>query len=122
MVNFAADWLAGLFGSDIKKAIKRSHATRWNNEPLALGAFSAAAPGWQGARRTLMSRAERRLVAGEAVHETLWGTVGGAWDSGERAADAILHRLAPAKEPPQPVTAAPQPRRRFQASPNIIRQ
>jgi monoamine oxidase len=31
--------------------------------------------------------------AGEAVHETLWGTVGGAWESGERAADAVLRRL-----------------------------
>jgi monoamine oxidase len=28
--------------------------------------------------------------AGEAVHETLWGTVGGAWESGERAADAVM--------------------------------
>ena len=30
------------------------------------------------------------LFAGEAVHETLWGTVGGAWESGERAAEAAL--------------------------------
>ncbi|MEA2989105.1 MAG: hypothetical protein QOG83_1816, partial [Alphaproteobacteria bacterium] len=28
--------------------------------------------------------------AGEATHETLWGTVGGAWEAGERAADAAL--------------------------------
>jgi monoamine oxidase len=122
MVDFAADWLAGLYGSDIKKAIKRSHATRWNKEPLALGAFSAAAPGWQGARRTLMEPMQNAVwFAGEAVHETLWGTVGGAWESGERAADAILRRLGPAKEP-EAAPAAPQTRRRFQASPNIIRQ
>src|SRR5262249_36146469 len=38
----------------------------------------------------------RIYFAGEAAHETLWGTVGGAWDSGERAADAILRRFAPA--------------------------
>ena len=31
MVNFAADWLAELYGSDVKKAIKRSQATRWNH-------------------------------------------------------------------------------------------
>ncbi len=31
--------------------------------------------------------------AGEAVHELLWGTVGGAWESGERAADAALKLL-----------------------------
>jgi hypothetical protein len=29
-------------------------------------------------------------LAGEATHETLWGTVAGAWESGERAADAVL--------------------------------
>jgi monoamine oxidase len=122
MVDFAADWLAGLYGSDVKKAIKRSHATRWNMEPLALGAFSAAAPGWQGARHILMEPVENAVwFAGEAVHETLWGTVGGAWESGEHAADAILHRLAPVKQP-EAAPAAPQARRRFQGSPNIIRQ
>jgi hypothetical protein len=31
--------------------------------------------------------------AGEAAHETLWGTVGGAWESGERAADAVLRQI-----------------------------
>src|SRR5579872_684502 len=46
MVDFAAEWLAGLYGADVKKAVKRSHATRWNHDPLTLGAFSAAAPGW----------------------------------------------------------------------------
>ncbi len=101
MVDFAADWLAGLYGADVKKAIKRSHATRWNHEPLALGAFSAAAPGGQGARRVLMEPVNEAVwFAGEAVHETLWGTVGGAWESGERAADAVLHRLGPVKEAP----------------------
>ena len=99
MVDFAADWLAGLYGADVKKAIKRSHATRWNYEPLARGAFSAAAPGWQGARRTLMEPVQNAVwFAGEAAHETLWGTVGGAWESGERAADAILRRLGGGKE------------------------
>ena len=100
MVNFAADWLAGLYGADVKKAIKRSQATRWNAEPRTLGAFSAAAPGGQGARRILMEPAHDAVwFAGEAVHETLWGTVGGAWDSGERAADAVLRRLAGQREP-----------------------
>ncbi len=105
MVNFAADWLAGLYGADVKKAIKRSHATRWNHEPRTLGAFSAAAPGGQGARRILMEPLQNAVwFAGEAVHETLWGTVGGAWESGERAADAVLHRLGGGKEAPQPET------------------
>jgi hypothetical protein len=37
--------------------------------------------------------------AGEAVHETLWGTVGGAWVSGERAANAVLRRLSGQRQP-----------------------
>ena len=47
MVEFALDWLTGLYGSEVKKAVKRTHATQWNKEPWALGAFSAAAPGGQ---------------------------------------------------------------------------
>ena len=95
MVAFALDWLANLYGSDLKTAVKRSHATRWNNEPWALGAFSAAAAGGQPSRKVLMEPVGNRVwFAGEAAHETLWGTVGGAWESGERAADAVLKTLA----------------------------
>jgi monoamine oxidase len=134
MVDFAADWLAGLYGSDVKKAIKRSHATRWNHEPLTLGAFSAAAPGWQSARRILAEPVQGAVwFAGEAIHETLWGTVGGAWESGERAADAALRRLGPAKEA-APAQAEATPKRKarrertaprdwpkFGATPRIMR-
>jgi monoamine oxidase len=91
MVAFATDWLVGLYGAEIKKAIGRTHATRWNEEPWAMGAFSAAAPGGQPSRRALMETIRDRIFfAGEAIHETLWGTIGGAWESGERAADAAL--------------------------------
>jgi monoamine oxidase len=91
MVDFATGWLAELYGADIRKTVGKTHATRWASDPWALGAFSAAAPGGQPGRRTLMEPVRDRLFfAGEAVHETLWGTVGGAWESGERAADAAL--------------------------------
>jgi monoamine oxidase len=94
MVAFAGDWLAGLYGSDIRKAIKRTHATQWNNDPWTLGAISTASPGAQPSRRLLMETLRDRVwFAGEAVHETLWGTVGGAWESGERAPDAVHRRL-----------------------------
>jgi monoamine oxidase len=90
MVAFALDWLTNLFGADMKNLVQRRHATQWNEEPWVLGAFSAAAPGGQSARRVLMEPLNRMYFAGEAVHETLWGTVGGAWESGERAADAVM--------------------------------
>ena len=94
MVDFAIGWLGGLYGADVKNAVKRRHATRWNNEPWVLGATSAAAPGAQSARKAMMEPLSNRIFfAGEAVHETLWGTVGGAWESGERAADAVIKLL-----------------------------
>jgi monoamine oxidase len=95
MTAFAIDWLAGLFGSDLKRAaVKRTHATRWTKEPWVLGAFSAASPGGQWARTVLSESLNEHLwFAGEAVHETLGGTVAGAWEAGERAADAAIKRL-----------------------------
>jgi monoamine oxidase len=100
MVDFAGEWLARLYGAEVKKAIGRSAATRWNSQPLTLGAFSAAVPGGQAARRLMMEPVGDALwFAGEAAHETLWGTVGGAWESGERAADAVLRKLGGIKEP-----------------------
>ena len=33
------------------------------------------------------------FFAGEATHETQWGTVDGAWESGERAAEAALRKI-----------------------------
>jgi len=91
LVDFAITWLTGLYGGDIKKNVKRQAVTRWAQEPWALGAISAAAPGAQPARKILMEPISNRIFyAGEAAHETLWGTVGGAWESGERAADAVL--------------------------------
>jgi monoamine oxidase len=102
MFDFASDWLAGLYGAEIKKSIGRKLATRWNSDPFALGAWSAAVPGSQFARRQLLQPISDSVwYAGEAAHETLWGTVGGAWESGERAADAVLRAIGALK------TAAP---------------
>jgi monoamine oxidase len=115
MVSFALDWLTGLYGADMRKAVKRTSATRWNQEPWTLGAFSAAAPGGQWARAALAEPVRDRIFfAGEATHETLWGTVGGAWASGERAADAIMRKLGLSSGPrePTPSAALPSSRRR----------
>ena len=94
MAAFALDWIAELFGAQARRAVKRTHATQWGKAPWVLGAFSSAAPGGQPGRRALMEPFRERLFfAGEAVHETMWGTVGGAWESGERAAEAVLRRI-----------------------------
>ena len=114
MVAFAVEWLTKLFGSDAAAAVKKSSATRWNAAPFALGAMSAAAPGAQPSRKILTEPVGCMFLAGEATHETLWGTVDGAWESGERAAEAALRRIGALRdtEPaaPAPVRKTPPPR------------
>lgn len=93
MVAFAIEWLTKLYGNDVKAIVKRTAVTRWNASPYTLGAMSAASPGAQGTRRILAEPLGNLFLAGEAAHETLWGTVGGAWETGERAAEAALRRI-----------------------------
>ena len=99
MVAFAVEWLTKLFGSDVAKAVKKSSATRWNAAPFALGAMSAAVPGGQPSRKILMEPVGSLFLAGEAAHEALWGTVDGAWESGERAAELALRKIGALKDP-----------------------
>jgi len=110
MLAFALEWLNKLFGSDITAAVKKSSVTRWNASALTLGAMSVAAPGGQGSRKILTESTGNLFLAGEATHETLWGTVDGAWESGERAADAALKKIGALSEPV--ATPAPGQRRR----------
>ena len=101
MADFAIDWLADLYGSDLRKLVRKVSVTGWYDDPSALGSFSASAVGGQPSRRILMEPLNNRLwFAGEAAHETLWGTVGGAWESGERAATEALRRLGVMIAPP----------------------
>jgi monoamine oxidase len=110
MIAFALDWLDGLYGAGLKRIVGRTHATRWNEEPWIMGAMSAASPGGQFARRTLMDALNNRIwFAGEAVHERLWGTVAGAWESGDRAALAALQVIAPTPGSKQPAKRPKQP-------------
>jgi monoamine oxidase len=112
MVAFAVEWLTKLFGSDVASAVKRSSATRWNASPFALGAMSVAPPGAQPLRKTLSEPFGNLFLAGEATHETLWGTVDGAWESGERAAEAALRKIGAISEPVAAPSRAPKQRRR----------
>src|SRR3954453_18881340 len=115
MVAFAQEWLTKLFGSEAASAVRKSSVTRWNAAPFALGAMSSAPPGWQSSRRSLSEPVGCMFLAGEATHETLWGTVDGAWESGERAADAALRRIGAVRgsEPSaRPVAPPPHQRQR----------
>ncbi len=115
MVAFAGDWLAALYGNEIKGAVKRTQATQWDAAPWTLGAFAAATPG-DDAHKALMDPIRERVwFAGDAVHDTLWGTIGGAWESGTRAAEAALRKMGALKDESQasePVRTHSRRRRR----------
>jgi monoamine oxidase len=114
MAAFAVEWLTKLYGSEIGAAVKATGVTRWNAQPFILGAMSAAAPGGQLSRRILTEPIGCMYLAGEATHETLWGTVDGAWESGERAADAALRRIGGVREA-TPQAPAPTRKHRHRA-------
>ncbi|MCP3462186.1 MULTISPECIES: NAD(P)/FAD-dependent oxidoreductase [unclassified Bradyrhizobium] len=102
MAAFAREWLTKLFGSEATAGIKKISATRWNASPFVMGAMSASAPGGQLSRKILTEPIGCMYLAGEATHDTLWGTVDGAWESGERAAEAALRRIGALRdEPPE---------------------
>src|SRR3981189_1017709 len=111
MVAFAVEWLTRLFGSEAVSGVKKSSATRWNAAPFALGAMSSAVPGGQPSRKVLTEPIGCMFLAGEATHETLWGTVDGAWESGERAAEAALRRIGALRDT-GPAAPARVPKRR----------
>jgi monoamine oxidase len=112
MVEFAVEWLSGMFGPGVKKTVGRTQTTQWSKEQWTQGAFATALPGWQGARRILMEPIRNRVFfAGEAVHETAWGTVGGAWESGTRAADAVVRRVLGQPEPAPPKAESEPPKK-----------
>src|SRR6202011_5188989 len=97
---------------EVASAVKKSSATRWNAAPFVQGAMSCAVPGGQGSRKILTEPIGCMFLAGEATHETLWGTVDGAWESGERAAEAALRRIGALKEEPAAAPAPAAKRRR----------
>jgi monoamine oxidase len=115
MVAFAVEWLSKLFGSEWAAAVKKTSATRWNAAPYVLGAMSAAAPGTQPSRQVLTEPIGCMFLAGEATHETLWGTVDGAWESGERAAEAALQKIGALRDE-SAATPVAKPRRRTRSA------
>ena len=98
MIDFAVEWMGSLFGAGVKKKIRRSYTTRWNAAPFVMGAMSVAAPGASEARKVLAEPLGGHVwLAGEALHETQWGTVNGAWESGQRTAELALRTIGALK-------------------------
>ncbi|GEO99672.1 flavin monoamine oxidase family protein [Methylobacterium haplocladii] len=68
--------------------------TEWRHDPWSLGSWAVVPPGHAHARSTLTAPVDDRLwFAGEALSREQWGTVGGAYAEGLRAAGEIVERI-----------------------------
>jgi len=68
--------------------------TEWRRDPFSRGSWAVVPPGRYAIRDDLREPVGGRIwFAGEALSRAQWGTVGGAWQEGERAAAAIIERL-----------------------------
>ncbi len=96
-IALAREELTRCLGGDALGALgDRVVVTRWGSDPWILGAYSYGLVGAAAARQVLADAAlagGRLRFAGEACHARFAGTVGGAWESGERAAAALLASL-----------------------------
>ena len=94
MLDFAADELTRLFGSDVRKRLALLAATAWQSDPWARGSYSYALPGHADDRAVLAAPVDDRLFfAGEATSPNFFSTAHGAWLSGITAAAAALASL-----------------------------
>jgi monoamine oxidase len=94
---FARDELTQIFGADLISKIRRATHTAWATDPFACGSYSAAEPGYAHLREQLnVPIAQKIFFAGEACSIRDFGTVHGAWFSGESAARAVAGEIASA--------------------------
>lgn len=93
--RFARAVLAEHMGWRALRDLAIPAVTGWRHDPWSQGAWAVVPPGHAGARQILHEPvAERIWFAGEANSRLQWGTAGGAYEEGTRAADAVADRLA----------------------------
>jgi monoamine oxidase len=88
---FAADELAALLGSGIRKRLAFITMSCWVREPWIEGSYSHACPRGAWARPLLAKAGDDRIAfAGEAVSVADYSTAHGAYDSGRAAVRRLL--------------------------------
>jgi len=91
MTAFAVDELSDLFGSSMRGRLRPLAGSRWAETDWIWGSYSHACPGHAAARSALAAPVENRIAfAGEACSPNDFSTAHGAFESGERAAEAVL--------------------------------
>ena len=104
-IDFVRNYLRDLYGARATDLFRGDEAvvTQWGREANFLGSYAYALPGHADARGQLgQPLADGRLIlCGEACNEDgLAGTLGGAWQDGQRAASVVAGVLRPFQEKP----------------------
>ena len=86
----------------------------WLRDPFSLASWAVVPPGRAAIRAQLADAAGPLRFAGEATSRSLWGTVGGAWQEGEKAALALARELAGAGQGGDGAQEVVSPRRETQ--------
>jgi monoamine oxidase len=96
--RFARAVLREHFGHRAIADLTISAVTAWRTDPLSAGSWSVVPPGRVAVRDTIKEPVAGRLwLTGEFASRAQWGTVGGAWEEGERAAAGVIRSLRPAR-------------------------
>jgi monoamine oxidase len=94
LIEHAKSYVGELFGADAAAAITNAVVHPWGTDRWALGSYSIALPGNAGAHALLATPLENKVFfAGEAVSELSYGTLHGAYLSGQAAAGRALEVL-----------------------------
>ena len=94
LIDHAKRYVAELFGSDAAAAVTNAAVHPWGTDPWARGSYSIALPGRTDAHSVLGTPLDNKIFfAGEAVSELSFGTLHGAYLSGQAAANRVLRVL-----------------------------
>lgn len=86
--------MAEQFGARAIRDLAIPAVSAWRHDPWSRGSWAVVPPGHAGARQALQAPVGDRIwFAGEALSRLQWGTAGGAYAEGTRAAEAIAARL-----------------------------
>lgn len=92
-LRLARAFLAEAFGLG-PEVVSAVACSAWTTDPLIRGAMVAAAPGKAAQRRLFEDTVQSRIfLAGEYTSPSAWGSLAGAWQSGEDAAARALRLI-----------------------------
>ncbi|WP_262270490.1 flavin monoamine oxidase family protein [Microvirga yunnanensis] len=92
--RYAREVLAEHFGHRAVRNLAAVHATAWRHDSWSRASWAVVPPGLSAIRDVLKAPVGDRIwFAGEALSRAQWGTAGGAWEEGERAAREVIAQL-----------------------------